>query len=460
MIPLKDALRTAKENNESKWADVHARLFEKCNPRLTPRFTLPVGATVFTIGSCFARNMEMYLSKLGYKLPMLDFTVPKEEWASRPQGILNKYTPAAIFQELQWTAQILKRDGVVREEDCRKFAYEVDAGVVDNNLAGFVPVSRDRFLERRRAIYDAFRHAFDADCVTITLGLIECWFDEERQIYIQQAPVTSIGLRKQCERKVRFVRLDYDACLDFVQRSLALIRELNPRAKVLITVSPVPLEATFTDEDVITANLYSKSVLRAVAGKITESSGDVAYFPSYEKVMLTRNWSSYESDLRHVSDGAVADIVLELTRSYFPVSDRAKVDGMRQQVQQRDAAAQEYEGLLKKAEAARASKEFALAAKYFALAAELATAPSTGSLLKTRSASMHLRSGNLEAAELVLREVLTGGFQNAGAHLLMAQTLRDSGRRESAYNHAVQAAKLNPNRADIQEFLKQVAPRT
>ena len=44
---------------------------------------------------------------------------------------------------------------------------------------------------------------------------------------------------------------------------------------------------TFTDHDVITANMYSKSVLRTVAGGVAAANRNVDYFPSYESVMLT-----------------------------------------------------------------------------------------------------------------------------------------------------------------------------
>lgn len=51
---------------------------------------------------------------------------------------------------------------------------------------------------------------------------------------------------------------------------------------MLLTVSPVPLTATATDNHILPAAIYSKSVLRAVAGDMAEDNDDVFYFPSYE----------------------------------------------------------------------------------------------------------------------------------------------------------------------------------
>jgi len=50
----------------------------------------------------------------------------------------------------------------------------------------------------------------------------------------------------------------------------------------LFVDSPVPLTATATDNHVLSAAVYSKSVLRGVAGEMAEDFEDVTYFPSYE----------------------------------------------------------------------------------------------------------------------------------------------------------------------------------
>jgi hypothetical protein len=73
------------------------RLEPVYEPALAPRFRLKPGSRIFTIGSCFARNIEEHLAPLGFDIPMLSFGVPEAEWPIRPfarrAGILNKYTP-------------------------------------------------------------------------------------------------------------------------------------------------------------------------------------------------------------------------------------------------------------------------------------------------------------------------------------------------------------------------------
>ena len=63
-----------------------------------------------------------------------------------------------------------------------------------------------------------------------------------------------------------------------------LLKALNPTARMLLTVSPVPLIATASAEHVLVATTYSKSVLRAVAGSLAERLPDCHYFPSFELI--------------------------------------------------------------------------------------------------------------------------------------------------------------------------------
>jgi hypothetical protein len=86
---------------------------------------------------------------------------------------------------------------------------------------------------------------------------------------------------------------------------------------VILTVSPVPLAATFTGRDVLVANMYSKSVLRAVAEEIRARFDFVDYFPSYESVMLSPRATTWEEDGVHVADAAVAVNVRRMVEAYL-----------------------------------------------------------------------------------------------------------------------------------------------
>jgi hypothetical protein len=91
----------------------------------------------------------------------------------------------------------------------------------------------------------------------------------------------------------------------------------HPNSHIIVTVSPVPLLATFTGRDVVVANSFSKSVLRAVAEEWASDKTNVDYFPSYEIVTNTKRDVAWENDLRHVRAEVVNSIMNQLKKHYF-----------------------------------------------------------------------------------------------------------------------------------------------
>jgi len=320
--PATDALRRAARNKAARWPspkDEVNRLVPEAWPALSPRFTLKQTDTVFTIGSCFARNIERYLDQFGLDVPMMRFALPPEEMIeARPQAIMNKYTPPSIFQELERTAELL--DATEEERKARFMDVLLDVeggGYIDLELAGQTPVPLERGLQRREQVFQLFRNAFTADTVVITLGLIECWWDTEREKYVHPMPPTKELSRRK--GRFQFKQLRFAEAYDYIRKTVELIEAKGkPGVRVLMTTSPVPLSATFTDQDVIIANLYSKSMLRTVAGEIYRNYQTVDYFPSFENVMMTRSPVVWAEDLVHVTDAFVGKIVDNLLRHYLP----------------------------------------------------------------------------------------------------------------------------------------------
>lgn len=76
-----------------------------------------------------------------------------------------------------------------------------------------------------------------------------------------------------------------------------------------MTVSPVPLARTFSDNDILTANTEGKRILRAALGALARDCQAVTYFPSYELVMANYPVSFRDDDGRHVDNWIVSKIV-------------------------------------------------------------------------------------------------------------------------------------------------------
>lgn len=145
----------------------------------------------------------------------------------------------------------------------------------------------------------------EADLIVITLGQNEVWFDKQRKIYWGSAP--SLWLRN--EFKDRFVvnELTYNQNKDFLTSSIKLIKTHNPKANIILTVSPVPCFATFTSENVISQSFAGKAILRAVSHEVCQEFDGVLYFPSFE-VALCDNRNSYLFDNRHIKQNRINKI--------------------------------------------------------------------------------------------------------------------------------------------------------
>ena len=256
---------------------------------------------VFTIGSCFARNIEESLLKLGVTVPTQDFTADALEWAfyKHPAHILNEYTPGTMSQRLNWAIE-------GRSANIDNILQRPSGAGFDDQLLHAVghPVTWDRALERRADVDRLYSNLPQADLVIITLGLIEAWYDPSTGNYLNNMPKDF----KRCMFK-RFT----------VQESVNLlgppIRRLTERGqRVLLTVSPFPMTVTFTGEDCVVANEYSKNVLRVVAEELRDGKM-VDYFPSYE-IVRSAGTAALQDDLIHPNDEMIDQVVSYMIRSY------------------------------------------------------------------------------------------------------------------------------------------------
>ena len=93
---------------------------------------------------------------------------------------------------------------------------------------------------------------------------------------------------------------------------------MNPRARLVLTVSPVPLAATArADTHVLAASTYSKSVLRVACEELAARCPNVAYMPAFEIITSTHSRGRYfSSDLRSVNEAGVAHVMRVFLRHF------------------------------------------------------------------------------------------------------------------------------------------------
>lgn len=365
-IPGQTALKTAAANPYSRFP--HApddprtagwRLKQPATVKVhaTPKFRLSQADTVFTMGSCFARNVENSLIRLGVRLSLANFHFPLkylhrdhghldrnladlgidmeredtavplkdfrpdqakvDQWLeSADQGnliraVLNKYSPFSMLNEFQRLLLPQSfRDpfkGLIQVDEQRWF---------DPHIKNTRMLSRDDALAARACVEAATATVADATAVFLTLGFTETWVDSDTGYILNVAPPPR--LIKRWPNRFRFLNAaqsDVLYALDEIRRLLTT--RVRADMKFIITVSPVPLGTTFTDMDVISANAYSKATLRSAAGEFAAQYPDVDYFPSYEMVMSTDPALAWQDDRVHVAAPVVDAVINHFVAAYF-----------------------------------------------------------------------------------------------------------------------------------------------
>lgn len=169
--------------------------------------------------------------------------------------------------------------------------------------------SAEEVAAARQATFAAIRGAIvTASCLVFTLGLTEAWQDRVGEVVYPACPGTVRGIfddQRHTFRNFTFAEVYRD-----LSAAITLARTANPRLRVLLTVSPVPLTATATGGHALAATTYSKSVLRAVAGQLAQEHDHIDYFPSYEIITgFPFKAVFFEPNLRTVTAEGVAFVM-------------------------------------------------------------------------------------------------------------------------------------------------------
>jgi hypothetical protein len=169
--------------------------------------------------------------------------------------------------------------------------------------------SREEVVALRKAHLSRVRALFaDLDILVFTLGLTETWVSTNDGTAYPVAPGVIAGEYNTSDYRLENFR--YNEIYDDMVQFITGLRAVNPSARLLLTVSPVPLAATATDEHVLVATTYSKSVLRSVAGDLAQDIEGVDYFPSFEVITgQPSRHMYYNPDLRTVSQAGVAEVM-------------------------------------------------------------------------------------------------------------------------------------------------------
>ncbi len=261
---------------------------------------------IASIGSCFAREIKYWLTENGYHYLQLADGPCTEAGSARYDRVYNTFSIRQEFQRAFGTFNPIcsswrfDEDGRERLLDPHRHCVAWDD---DDDMVR-------ELEEHRTAVKAAFTHA---KVVIITVGQAEIWYDKRDGTVFPMAPPTKVF-----DRNIHGFRSStFAENLANLNDTYALLKAHNPEAHLIVTVSPVPLRATFQAANSVEANCASKSMLRAVVDEFVNSHGDdVTYFPAYEVVTCT-NMDPFEADARHVKRDTVDSIMALFEHRYL-----------------------------------------------------------------------------------------------------------------------------------------------
>jgi len=247
-------------------------------------FLVP-NARGFTMGSCFAARIARELARLGQ--PTMHMMLAE--------------TVNTTFANLEFLRWLMGED-----DGAHRAFFEKEIAM----------------REVRKE--DMLRSLSEADFVIYTLGVAPAFFNKASGRF---APHEADDFRQfefLAEHEYRTSTLEQN--LANLREIHALLRKARPGVKLVITVSPVPLSATFEMSSAVVADCVSKSILRAAAHEFMKDAGEGTYYwPSFEIVRwlgghIGRVFGNDDGNNHHVSDSLVTMIVELFIERFRPVA--------------------------------------------------------------------------------------------------------------------------------------------
>jgi tetratricopeptide (TPR) repeat protein len=216
----------------------------------------------FTMGSCFARNLAKNLIDSGYTSHHMEIS-----------EYINTTFANKVF--VDWLSDA-----------------DIDVAI------------RDRIVELLPPGWskeDTLQIIRNSDVFILTLGVAPAFFDKTTGDFVLPRP-SALNSRVLAE-KYLFRTTSVKENVDNVLYLIEFIRKSSPDMKIVVTVSPVPLLASFEYESAVQADCLSKSTMRLVAHEVVNNSNlsNILYWPSFE---VFRWAGSNASDYYAADDGA------------------------------------------------------------------------------------------------------------------------------------------------------------
>jgi hypothetical protein len=245
-------------------------------------------SNVLTMGSCFAMELRSALKSMN----------KNSDYIHVPEGLNNSF---AVRQWLEW---VLTGD------------RSSDAHWYDND-----PVAGAFKWEPKEEQQKLLEHFKKTDAFVVTFGLAEVWRDKKTKgVFWRGVPAKVFDPNiHEC------VTSTVQENVDNMKRIYQLIKQYaGSDKKIIFTLSPVPLNATFVGRPTIVSDCVSKSTLRVALDQFFReiNPSDCYYWPSFEMVRWVGSHVDFptlweDNTPRHVKRSIVEIIIKNFIKKFF-----------------------------------------------------------------------------------------------------------------------------------------------
>lgn len=296
-----------------------------------PKFRLAPDTRIATAGSCFAQHITRHLRQVGLEPCVAEAPHPwlglspadalREGYGQFAARYGNVYTARQCVELVEQALQLRPMVEDFVEHDGRWYDL-LRPGVPPRGFASRAEACGDRAYH----LHCVRQMLATVDVFVFTLGLTEAWQHAGQGHTYPVCPGTARGHFDPALH--RFHNFRHAEVVADLQRLIAVGRQVNPGLRFIFTVSPVPLVATRSADNVLVASAYSKAVLRAAVGEVVAEHDGVEYFPSFEIISQPGSHGQYlATDLREVADRGVAHVMACFVAAFYGARPAGPVPG-------------------------------------------------------------------------------------------------------------------------------------
>lgn len=244
-----------------------------------PTATLPIDyrTRIMMLGSCFVENIGNYLKDYRFQVVI------------NPNGIVyNPFSVANVLEDILTRKAPLETELIRCEEQWQSLQHH---SIYSCNSKEML---YHRIEEEQNQLFEYIRNC---NLFIITWGT--AWVYR----YLLSNRIVANCHKLPAHQFERFKLTVSDIVIRY-SSLISLIRNLNPKARFLFTVSPIRHL-----KDGLHENQLSKATLLLAIDQLEKQFQEITYFPSYEIVMdELRDYRFYKEDMTHITPTGIAYI--------------------------------------------------------------------------------------------------------------------------------------------------------